>query len=1013
MKAFAFRILGKCHVKAAVIIAALIFTTTGSIRALAELLPLSIWPANAILNSASGASYEIGMSPDARFVLFTSTANNLTTNQIAGSKLNLFVRDRATARTVLVSVSTNGNVGGNGLSLDGSMTPDGRFVAFESRASDLVANDTNSVKDIFLRDLQTGTTELASRGLAGAANFESSNPTVSSNGQWIAFESNASNLVTGDLNALSDVFVYDSATKQISLVSAGSGGTSVSGAESHAGQITADGTAVIFWSKGTNIVTGIPNQGEVYYRDLVAQKTYWVSTNALAMLKAVFPAVSPSNVLISQPVATPDGRYIAFKILFSQVSNNFVALCDMSNLTTQIIATNAVSGLDQENPNLSISADGKRIAYAGGNTNVYVWDATTGLTVLVNGNLGGTGPANGLSDAPEISADGSKVVFESNALDLVEEGTDGVQIYIRDLSLNSTVLVNIGMDSSGEDLGGNAVPGISSDGRYVSFHSLSDSIVPGDENGDYDVFVRDTAQGHSELISAAGPTSIPGVAPGSCADCQNVVSDDGRFAVFVSNADLTSIPVFGIQNVYRRDVVGQTTLLVSVSNDGLRGANLPCSAVTLSGDGNAVAFASAATNLTSHIPSAQRQIFVRNISSNSTILVSVNVKGLRSAVDSSAPSIDRQGKKVLFSNAGSGFSDLVNPPTKAGTFVRDLPTETTMAVGQSSAAGRITSDGLYAAAFDQTAIRLTDMIRGSSTNYTGSLFSFSHNSRFFIVSKLTLPTNTIVVRDLVEGTETTITGQNLLYPSISDDGRELAGFSVFKTPVALSKFVIYNVASQTLNEFPLHFQHTQAPPLLSPNGRFVAYETDYSVADTANDTNSFSDVALYDLQSQQLRLISVSHLTGFAADSLSIPMAVLDDGSIVFESFADDLSAGAANGVASMYLFRNILTDTDHDGLDDLLEMSLYGSLDSHGSPGGFQILSLSPASGGAGGWTITWQAEPNAQYKVEYKHSLTEASWTAASGAIIAAESAHSLSYADTANRGADARFYRVVRLQ
>ncbi|MDB6039055.1 MAG: hypothetical protein JWM99_2896, partial [Verrucomicrobiales bacterium] len=269
----------------------------------------------------------------------------------------------------------------------------------------------------------------------------------------------------------------------------------------------------------------------------------------------------------------------------------------------------------------------------------------------------------------------------------------------------------------------------------------------------------------------------------------------------------------------------------------------------------------------------------------------------------------------------------------------------------------------------------------------------------------------IVVRDLLQGTETTITDQNLLFPSISDDGGKLAGFSVFKTPVAPSKFVIYDVASQTLNELPLHFQHTQAPPLLSPNGRFVAYETVYSVAETANDTNSFSDVALYDLQSQQLRLISVSRSTGFAGDSLSIPMAVLDDGSVVFESFADDLSAGAAYGVSSMYLFRNTLTDSDHDGLDDLLEMSLYGSLDTQGGSGGFRILSLSSATGGAAGWTITWQAQGNARYEVEFKHSLGDASWTPASGVITAADGAQSLSYSDTANNGADNRFYRIVQ--
>jgi hypothetical protein len=224
--------------------------------------------------------------------------------------------------------------------------------------------------------------------------------------------------------------------------------------------------------------------------------------------------------------------------------------------------------------------------------------------------------------------------------------------------------------------------------------------------------------------------------------------------------------------------------------------------------------------------------------------------------------------------------------------------------------------------------------------------------------------------------------------------------------------VTYDTTTQELTELPLHFEHTQAYPLLSPNGRFIAYETAFSIADTANDTNSFSDVALYDIQLKQLRLISVSRSTGFAADSLSIPRAVLNDGSIVFESFADDLFEGTPNGVGSMYLFRNTLTDLDHDGIDDLLEMSLYGSLDSQGGSGSFRILSLNSVTGGSPGWTLTWEAQGNARYQVEYKHTLGDANWTAAGGVITAADGAQSLSYSDSANNGADALFYRVVRL-
>src|SRR6185312_16385671 len=103
MKAFAFKILKKCYVSMAIALTGLFCFTFSPIKVFAEVIPLSVWPTNTALNSGSGASYEVAMSPDARFVLFTSSANNLTTNQVLGAKLNLYMRDRSTAGTVLVS----------------------------------------------------------------------------------------------------------------------------------------------------------------------------------------------------------------------------------------------------------------------------------------------------------------------------------------------------------------------------------------------------------------------------------------------------------------------------------------------------------------------------------------------------------------------------------------------------------------------------------------------------------------------------------------------------------------------------------------------------------------------------------------------------------------------------------------------------------------------------------------------------------------------------------------------
>src|SRR5262252_4623326 len=151
----------------------------------------------------NGDSVAPVLSPDGRYVLFSSSANNLIPNDNSQPGLNVFLRDRATNITVLLSPNWSGTGRANGNSRFASISPNGRYVAFESDATDLVQGDTNGTSDVFLRDVIAGTTVLISVAAdGGSGNGASTNAMITPDGRFVAFVSAATNLVAGDTNRL-------------------------------------------------------------------------------------------------------------------------------------------------------------------------------------------------------------------------------------------------------------------------------------------------------------------------------------------------------------------------------------------------------------------------------------------------------------------------------------------------------------------------------------------------------------------------------------------------------------------------------------------------------------------------------------------------------------------------------------------------------------------------------------------------------------------------------------------
>jgi len=160
-------------------------------------------------NQSNGASYWPVISADGRFVAFRSVADNLVANNTSDSSGDVFVHDLQTGETELVSVRSTG-ASGNGWSGHPAISTDGRFVAFTSDASNLVLSDTNGWEDVFVRDRQTQTTERVSVATNGEEGGSISDvPAISGTGRFVAFQSTASNLINGDTNGVVDIFLHD------------------------------------------------------------------------------------------------------------------------------------------------------------------------------------------------------------------------------------------------------------------------------------------------------------------------------------------------------------------------------------------------------------------------------------------------------------------------------------------------------------------------------------------------------------------------------------------------------------------------------------------------------------------------------------------------------------------------------------------------------------------------------------------------------------------------------------
>jgi archaellum component FlaF (FlaF/FlaG flagellin family) len=473
----------------------------------------------------------------------------------------------------LVSINKAGTGGGNARSGDFnrySITPDGRYVVFYSEAGDLFPLDSPRAADIFVRDLQTGTTTMASINAAGTSSTSiSAFGVISDNGRYVAFTSSANNIVTNDTNSSRDVFLRDLQAGTTRLVSINAAGTvSAAGGDSELINMTPDGRFITFSSNAQNLTSFPDGNGfgmDIFVRDTVNNVTKLVTVNAAGTASGNGTSGQVGESGFNEDISS-DGRYVVFSSTSSFLVPNDnggfydVFLRDLQASTTTRLSTNAAGTASGNNASSGAIIDrgGRFVVFATRASNlstlpdtndlldIFIYDVQTGVKRLVTVNRFGTAAGNGITPGSgifdhfvdfKLSGDARFVAFMSQSSDLVAGDTNGnnEDIFRYDVTTRITTLVSINQTGSGSGNAGSDKASISADGRFVAFESLANNLVgePDETNGfTEDVFVRDVVAGKTYLAS---PNS-GGTRTGNGFSFQPLLSADGTRLVFFSRA---------------------------------------------------------------------------------------------------------------------------------------------------------------------------------------------------------------------------------------------------------------------------------------------------------------------------------------------------------------------------------------------------------------------------------------------------------------------------------------------
>ena len=865
-----------------------------------------------------GDSGDLSLSADGKWAVFSSTGNGLVSNLLDGSVLNVFLRNLQSGETTLLSQNTNG-VSGTGHSYGVTISDDGRLVVFDTEADNIVSGDSNEASDVIIHGGISGF-PFAIRTSTGFAEGASGAASISANGRWILFESEAQGFSPLDLNENTDLYLMAVETGAIQLVSANSNNTAAASAafgpilSSHEGSVSGDGRYVAFIGNGTNYVAGFPAQAgpQIYLRDMVNGTNLWLTRTVSGAPAAV----------VSGPIVSRNGTHVIFlssNLNGTTVPGQFDTALYVYDIATGSRSMVAAAAVEE----FSLSGNGQFIAY-GATNQVLVHDLGAATNQLLSVNAAGV-PGDNLSHTPQISADGRYVAFSSAAANLATN-VSGVtfQTYVVDRQSGKIALLSKGPDGSeaNEDT---HFPVISADGSTVGFMSYASNLATNDNPTANDVFVVPTSgAGPVSLASAAHPSSISATATGSSSIEGQNLSADGRRVVFSSlAADIVPNDENDLRDIFLRELDSGRTLLVSGDSTGTPTDGVS-SVVGMSQDGGTVVFSR--TEEVNGTNSTRLYSFNPSTGTNTaaSVLPSGQVTGVASAV------LSPDGRYVAFLESGA----------PSPLYIRDLETAQTVSLIPAPITGMqpvaFSPGGRYIVTRSTgTSLAIRDWkVNAVLTNGLGSSqwipTAFSADESKLLAQVRGVAPQLLVLYTLDSVTNYSIIATNAGFAAMSADGSTVL-YNLPPVPTTnIYHLYIYDVASGVSTPLQLGGTNVnlrlRSAPSLSADGRFVALATTNGLTAEVG-ANDFTDVYVYDRILKTARLVS-RNLEGGQGDVGSNSPNISADGRVVaFDSSASNLVANDRNAASDVFVASLEAVDTDADGMEDGLETIYFGGL--------------------------------------------------------------------------------------
>lgn len=697
------------------------------------------------------------ISDDGNRIVFASKASNLVLGD-TNEKIDIFVRDFSTNQTWLVSSSTSGvqsngdnsdfTISGNGRFvafvsqgtnlIDGresvagavyvkdlllgslylasspniisdsqpgsrpSLNYDGRYISFQSNSDSIAPGDNNGASDIFVRDVQTGVSYIVSTSsqsqLGSGSSFDAQ---LSDNGESIVFASSAENLVSSDTNQQTDIFIKHLLTGTIEIVSTDSSGNASDG-WSESPSVSADGRFVAFKSFAKNLSPAdTQNFSDVYLKDMQTGSLKLVSSNSNGIVGDYFS---------SSPMISSNGRYVVFASGAGNLADNdFNSSTDIFVKDIQTGSVSRVSSAQSlyvgSDSVPSITAAGNFVAFGTAESLVaidrrgndtYRRNMLTGSYAIATqiDPLATNATGNGDSYIGSLSGDGSVVAFDTFATNLGSKavGIEG-QVYARIQGVATGQLISenaMGIPA----IGNSRNPSVSGNGVWISFESNAYNLISNDNNGQYDIYVKNRNTGSIERVS----TTNDG-AESSGYSFDSSISGDGRFVAFISTAtEFDSADQNGTQDVYVKDRMTNRIVRASANATGASADSFSQSP-KMSSSGQFVTFSSAATNLVAGDDNNQGDIFVKNLGTGESKLASANASGIIGNQQSFRSSISADGRFVIFE---SDATNLISGDTNDRTDIyrKDMLTGAIERVSTASDGSQANDDSYNATVSD-------------------------------------------------------------------------------------------------------------------------------------------------------------------------------------------------------------------------------------------------------------------------------------------------------------------------